>query len=134
MTFQTPHHSRGRPERIAWLSASLGLLLIAGCKTWRVEQVAPAQFVQQERPNVVRVDRASDSSQVVLYQPTVIGDTLRGLPTELAIRPVMVPLRDIRTISTKRFSLGKTLLLGVAVSGGVVLYELLQGLNQGVQF
>jgi len=116
--------------------ASVGaiILCLTGCKTWRVEPVTPVQLVTVERPEVVRVGRSSDSSTVVLYQPTIIGDTLRGLPTQLAIRPVMVPLRDIRTISTRRFSLAKTLLFGLAVGGGVVLYELLQGLNQGVSF
>jgi hypothetical protein len=113
----------------------LALLLgSAGCKGWHVETVPPAELVEQRKPEVVRIDRSSDSSSVVMYSPMVVRDSLRGLPTELAIRAITVPLGDIKTIAVRQFSLGKTLLLGLAIAGGVLAYELLQSLNTGPTF
>jgi len=126
--FGTAH--RGAPAR-----AMLALLLgSAGCKGWHVETVPPAELVEQRKPEVVRIDRSSDSSSVVMYSPMVVRDSLRGLPTELAIRAITVPLGDIKTIAVRQFSLGKTLLLGLAIAGGVLAYELLQSLNTGPTF
>lgn len=135
-------HLPGSPRRHPLFRSRMGpasLLVLAlggatggleGCTGWQVEPMPPVQLIREQQPDVVRLDRASDTT-ITLYTPIVVGDTLRGLLSEQAIRPVRVPLSDIRTISTKHFRLGKTLLLFLAVGGGVALFQLLQGLNQG---
>jgi hypothetical protein len=128
-------HHPDRSPRSLWLrrpvaAALLMVLGVAGCKGWRVEPMPAARVIREQQPEVVRVERASDSTRLVLYSPSIMGDSLRGLPTELAIRSVTVPLGDVRTLSTRRFSLGKTMLMVLAAGGGVALYQLLQSLNQ----
>ena len=105
---------------------------LAGCKGWRVEQVPPAQLVQEHRPEVVRLTRGSDSAQVkvLMYSPTVAGDSLKGFPTELAIQPFTVALSEVTQIATQHFSATKTILLVLGIGAGAVLYDLLQSLNQ----
>ncbi len=128
--------SGGHPHRTPLRRAAgpvLALLLtasLAGCKTWHLETMPPTRLIEEQQPPVVRVDRASDTSQVILHAPSIVGDSLRGLPTELAIRAVMVPLADISRIATRKFSLTKTVLVSLAVGGGVALYQLIQSLNQ----
>jgi len=107
----------------------LVLVGVGGCKGWRVESVEPAQLIREQRPEIVRLDLVSDSAQV-LWAPSVAGDSVVGLPTEKAINPVAVALGDIRAIATRHFSLGKSALLGLAIAGGVALYEGIQSLNQ----
>lgn len=129
-TRRFPGSRTGTPAR-----AALAFLLgVAGCKGWHVEPMPPAELVEQRKPEVVRIDRSSDSSRVVMYSPTVVRDSLRGLPTELAIRAITIPIGDIKAIAVRQFSLGKTLLLGLAIAGGVLAYELLQSLNTGPTF
>jgi hypothetical protein len=115
-----------------------GLVLLlaglTGCKGWRVETAPPADLVRTDRPEVVQITRAVEESttvKVIMYSPEVVGDSLRGVPTELAIRPFTVPLKDIRRIATRHFNAGKTLLMVGAIVGGVLLYDLLMSLNEG---
>ncbi len=108
----------------------LAVLSVGGCRSWRVSEVTPQQLIQGQAPGQVRVATTTDSTKVVLYQPTIIGDSLRGLPTELAIRPRMIALAQITEIATKHFNPGKSFLAVAAIAAGVVAYDLLMGLNQ----
>ena len=118
-----------RPARVT-SSLLLSLFSLGACRAWHVESTPAPEVIRASHPSVIRVTRVSDSSEVVLYTPSIQGDSLRGLPTELAVRPMSVPLDDIGQVATKQFSWGKTLLLGLAIVGGLVLYELLQSLNE----
>lgn len=120
--------------RKSLLIALLGLLALTGCRSWRVSTAPTAQVLSEEQPDQIRVARISDSSEVVLHQPTIIGDSLRGLPTALAIQAMMIPLADIREVAVRRFDLGKTLFRSFLVVGAVALYELLFSLNEGPTF
>lgn len=114
------------------LSLLVATSLLAGCKTWRVETGAtPEEYVRRERPEQVRV-RRTDNTTLVLFNPIISGDSIRGAPTELAIRPVSVPLSEVSTVSTRRFSLGRTVLMVVGVAGGLIVYDLLMSLNEGI--
>lgn len=118
------------PRPLLWSLLVLALPL-SGCKTWQVQTGAtPAEFVAQEHPERIQIIR-TDKSKLELFSPTVVGDSLKGLPTELAIRPVIVPLADIATVATRHFSLGRSALLVVAVVGGAFIYDWLMSLNQG---
>jgi len=112
-------------------SALVLALPLSGCKSWRIETGAsPAEFVAKEHPDRIQV-RRTDKSTLELFTPTVVGDSLKGMPTELAIRPVMVPLNDVASVATRHFSLGRTGLLVLAVVGGALVYDWLMSLNQG---
>ena len=118
------------PRSLLWSVLVLALPL-SGCKSWRVETaVSPAEFVAKEHPERIQV-RRTDKTTLELFNPSVVGDSLKGLPTELAIRPVTVPLSDVTSVATRHFSLGKSALLVLAVVGGALVYDWLMSLNQG---
>jgi hypothetical protein len=118
------------PRSLLWSVLVLALPL-SGCKSWRVESgVSPAEFVAKEHPERIQV-RRTDKTTMELFNPSVVGDSLKGLPTELAIRPVTLPLSDVASVATRHFSLGKSALLVVAVVGGALIYDWLMSLNQG---
>jgi hypothetical protein len=110
----------------------VGTLLLPGCKTWRVQAgPTPAEFVQTEHPERIQV-RRTDNTTLELHNPSVAGDSLKGFPTELAIRPVTVPLSEVKNVATKHFSLGRTFLMLGAVVGGALFYDWLMSLNEGI--
>lgn len=118
------------PRTLLW-SALVLVLPLSGCKSWRVETGAtPAEFVAKEHPERIQV-RRGDKTTLELYTPSVVGDSLKGLPTELAIRPVTIPLSEIASVATRHFSVGRSALLVVAVVGGALIYDWLMSLNQG---
>lgn len=126
-----PHHAfPARPSRLVILVTMLAVVGAGGCKAWRVSEVTPEELIRAEQPSQVRLVTTSDSNMVVLFQPTIVGDSLRGLPTELAVRPRMIALSHITEISTKHFNLGKSLLFAGFVAAIVVAYDLLQSLNE----
>lgn len=107
-----------------------GLLIagtLSGCTAWRTQNV-PVTEVLARNPEVVRVSTA-DSSGITVFSPKIQNDTLTGFPTDLAIQRVNVPVSDITGVSTRYKHVGKTLLAGLAILGGIAVYGLLQTLN-----
>ena len=88
---------------------------LAGCSSWRVEQVGPEQLLRERAPAQVRVMRA-DGSVLVLERPKVSGDSVTGLSGGASRG---VPLADISTIATRHGDAGKSVLLGVGIAGGI---------------
>ena len=88
---------------------------LAGCSSWRVEQVGPEQLVRERAPAQVRVVRG-DGSGLVLDRPKISGDSLTGLSGG-AHRGV--PLADVNTIATRHGDAAKSILLGVGIAGGI---------------
>jgi hypothetical protein len=117
-------------RRAAAAAAAALAVGATGCVSWRVETVSPRELLRGKDVPAVRVSRP-DRSKVELYDPQLAGDSIVGHPTDRAIARVAIPLAQIQTIETRHHSLGKSLLAGLAIGGGVVLYELLQSLNQG---
>jgi hypothetical protein len=115
------------------LAPLLPLLLLAavpGCKAWQVQTTAsPEAFVARENPEHIRVVR-EDDSRTELWNPVVLGDSLRGLPTELAVRAVTIPLTDVRTVATRRFSPSRTALMLLAIGAGAFVYDRMMAVNQ----
>ena len=71
-------------------------MYLASCTSWQVQELAPAQVLQQEQPTKVRVTRTS--SQFVLENPAISGDTLSGFVKQpSALRSV---LREVFTACT----------------------------------
>lgn len=125
-----PRAPAGPRRRLVIAVTILAMLGVGGCRSWRVSEVTPRQLIQGQTPSQVRVATTTDSTKLVLFQPTIIGDSLRGLPTELAVRPRMIALAQITEIATKHFNPGKTLLTVAAIATAVVAYDLLMSLNQ----
>jgi hypothetical protein len=105
-------------------------LSLAGCYGWRVESTPAATYVAETKPERVQVIR-TDRTKVELFNPAVAGDSLKGLPTELAIRPITVPLSEVKSVSTRHFSIKKTIGLAGLIVAGAFVYDQLMSLNQG---
>jgi hypothetical protein len=110
--------------------AGLVALSATGCMGWRVQQVSPRELLRDKSIEAVRVTRA-DKSRVEIWTPRIEGDSIVGHPTDRAIARLVMPLSQVETISTRYRSVGKTLVVGLAVIGAVAVYALLQSLNQG---
>jgi len=115
--------------------ALVGSMLVgaAGCMTWRVESVTPREVLSRPEITAVRITTTDTlRAAIEIYDPVLAGDSISGHPTQRAVARVYVPLRNVRTIATRRKNLGKTLLFGLGIAGGVVVYALLQELNQPI--
>lgn len=105
-------------------------LSVSGCTTWRVESVPPRELLRDRDVQAVRVTKTdSAATKVEIYDPALVGDSISGHPTKLAVARIYVPLSQIQTIATQHKSVGKTALFVLAVGGAVALYALLQSLN-----
>jgi hypothetical protein len=118
-------------SRISALVMMVLALSAGGCVGWKTESVPPQQLLRNghEIP-AVRVIR-QNNAKVEIFDPVLAGDSIRGIPTARAIQRITVPLSDVRQIQSRRTSMGKTLLMVLAIGGGVAVYGLLQELNQG---
>lgn len=111
--------------------ASLLLIAsLAGCYGWRVEPTPPAKFVAETKPERVQIIR-TDRTKIELFNPAVMGDSIKGFPTELAIRPTTVPLSEAGAVATRHFSVKKTVGLAGLIVAGALVYDALMSLNQG---
>ena len=104
---------RVRQSRIACL---LLLLYLPACTSWQVGTPAPAEFVEREHPQKVRVTR-TDGATLELKAPAVREDSLVGTVGQDST--VSLALSEVRSVEAKRTDAGKTLLLIGA--GGLVV-------------
>ena len=113
------HGMRVWRSGIAWL---LLLAYLPACTSWHIGTPTPAQFVETEHPQSVRVTR-TDGTTIQLQSPMIRGDSLVGTISarparEDSSKTVSLALSDVRFVEVKRTSTGKTLL---AVGGGLAL-------------
>ncbi len=107
------------------LSSILLPVYLSSCTSWQVQPVSPEQVVTEDQPSKIRVT-LTDSSELEMEQPRIVGDTLRGLvkggaDDSLVERDVL--LADIATVRVKKTDPGRTAFLGLgiaAVIGGAV--------------
>ncbi|MCL4866135.1 MAG: hypothetical protein KJZ47_09600 [Gemmatimonadales bacterium] len=115
--------------RARLLATTLPMVLtLVGCTSYRVETGPVAQVVAEREPRSVLITLGSER-EVEVFGPVVSDDSLRGHPRAEAVQRVSYALSDIRTIKTRRFNLGKSLLYVAIAAGGVAVYELLMSLN-----
>ena len=96
------------------IACTLLLWFLAGCTSWRVQNLTPQQTIDRWHPASVRVTTA-DSSEFVLDQPEIAGgDSLTGL---LNGAPSSVAVSDVTQVAIRKVSTGKTvgLVAGIAV-------------------
>ena len=110
--------------------AGLLMLTLSGCVSWQVEESAPAQLIQTERPRSVRV-LLRDSSVLLVADPRIEAGAIAGAirlmdpgpaPTPLRDLPVTVPLAEVTSVSVARVDTRRTLLIVVPalVAAGTV--------------
>jgi hypothetical protein len=96
-------------------------LFLSGCMSWRPELISPADLIATQRPDVVRITQ-DDSSEVILRDPAVQGDTLFGrvetVLGETSQTRTGIPLAEVKGIETLRSNPTKTTLLSVALAAG----------------
>jgi len=97
------------------LSSILLPVYLSSCTSWQVQSVSPEQVVTEDQPSKIRVT-LTDSSELEMEQPRIVGDTLRGLvkggaDDSLVERDVL--LADIAAVRVKKTSTTKSVLLGV---------------------
>lgn len=97
-------------------------LLTSSCRVWSVTNATPAEYLRGHQPNAVRVHRHG-GPQVVLLEPELMGDSLRGY-AETTGRP-SIALSDIDSIAVRRTSWGRTVALVGGVGAAIFLAALL---------
>ena len=105
--------------------ATIGM---AGCVGWRTEPVTPRELLSDSEVRAVRIVKP-DNTRIEVWDPTLVGDSIRGHPTERAIARFSVPLSSVQSIETRHTSIGKTFLAVLGIGAGVVVYALIQSLN-----
>ena len=116
--------------RRSWITL-VGVLVLAGsgCAGWRAESVSPKELLRGGDVNAVRILKP-DNSRVEMWSPAIVGDSITGHPTERAIARYTLPLSAVQSIETRHTSIGKTLLAALGIGAGIVVYALIQSLNQ----
>ena len=93
------------------------LLNLTACQTWQsvsLDAISPAQLIEEDRPDRVRVTGGGVLEQEVV-SPSVEGDQLLGAGD------FSVPLEDILRLEVRGFSFGKTAgLVGLGYLGFAV--------------
>ena len=117
--------ARARQRGLACL---LLLSYLPACSTWHTGTPTPAQFIEKEHPEAVRVIRM-DGTTVNLEAPAIRGDSLvgtvgGGLVQADSARTISLALSDVSSVAVKRGSAGRTLLLvgGVLIATMVIVY------------
>src|SRR5437899_10921054 len=95
------------------IAFTLLLWYLAGCTSWRVQDLTPQQVIDQRHPASVRVTRR-DGSQLVLDHPRIAkGASLVGL-VQGATYGVAVLVAD--HLAIRRFIVGNTFGLDVGIA------------------
>lgn len=103
---------------------------VGGCTTWKVQSAPPAEVLKNPDVHAVQVTSIDSArTKVEIYDPVLVGDSISGHPTKTAVARIYFPLSRVQAIATRRPSFGKTILIGLAVAGGIGVYALLQELN-----
>ncbi len=106
---------------LARITRLLLVSFVSACTSWQVGSPTPAQLVEREHPNAVRVTR-TDGTTLTLSAPAVRGDSLVGtvgvgLARDDGVSTASVALADVRQLEVRRADTGKTLLAIVGVGG-----------------
>jgi hypothetical protein len=101
-------------------AALLFVLQLAGCTTWHVETLPPAEVIAQRHPDQLRVE-GMDGRRIMFFGPQVTGDSLLGRARADSTGSRAAALADVRSVSTSRFNAGRTVRLGLGVPAAAVL-------------
>ncbi len=105
------------------VAALLFVVQLAGCTSWHVETLPPAELIAQRHPDRLRVEGV-DGKRVIFYGSEVQGDSLRGRANADSTGSRAVSLDGVRSVSTSHSNVGGTigLIVGIpAVTLGTLL-------------
>ena len=99
--------------------AGLLMLLVTACHTWQGTTVSPQSLITAEQPAFVRVT-VTGGEIITVRDPMMRNDSIVGA-TDAGVAGVAS--RDVRLFEVRRFSVAKTIGLGVLLNvlGGLVL-------------
>ena len=101
-----------------WVLVGLITLSATGCARWRIDNVAPQELLARHRPESMRLT-LKDSSQVVIGNPRLRGDTLVG---SRGVTQVRIPLDSVaRTETPHAGSVPWIVGIGVVLALGAVI-------------
>jgi hypothetical protein len=104
-------------------------LSCTACTSWRPDSLTP-QAVVAGHPVSVRVTR-TDSSQVVLNNPQLHGDTIVGVgPRQARVR---VPLDSVLLTDTRRGDTGKSVLVLLGLAAVVAAVVIVPAVASSVE-
>ena len=89
------------------------VLYLGGCTSWQVQQVAPEQLVNTDRPEKVRV-LTKQGQRLVFEQPFIRKDSLLG---HVDGYPTRIALDEIAQVEKKQTDPAKNVMLGVGIVG-----------------
>ena len=98
---------------------------LSGCQAWKVDH-RPIETIVQAEPTTVAVTM-NDLRWVVLRAPTIQGDSVlgtRNAGNTYGQRRTALALNGVRTVQTRKFSLIRTIGLGVFAAFIPSLYRL----------
>ncbi len=93
--------------------AALLMVALTACHSWRPTTVSPQTLIPAEQPSSVRVTLMNGDT-VTVENATVRNDSIVGA-TDAGVAGVVS--RDVRLFEVRRFSVGKTIGLGVLLTG-----------------
>lgn len=96
------------------VAALLLVLQLAGCTSWHVETLPPAELIARKHPSRLRVEE-SNGKRVTVYRPEVQGDSVVGRTSADSKRSRAVSLDSVRSVSTGHLNAGRTILLVLGV-------------------
>jgi hypothetical protein len=117
-----PEDPVSRPFRSTLSLLVIASILTSSCRGWSVQDTAPAEYLRGNQPGTVRLFK-SDGKQVVLMEPEVVGDSIRGYATTTG-RPSFA-LAEIDSLAVRKTKWGNTVLLIGGVGAAVALATLL---------
>ncbi len=109
-----PDHSAPRP-----FAAIVVLLVLAGCVSSR--EIPPRSV--SDGSSRVRVT-LSDESQVWVYRPTIVGDSIHGYTsarTSPPSEPISVPVSEVSRVEVRR-ARPAVAVIAIAAAAGLVIF------------
>jgi len=93
-------------------------MYLAACSPWQVSEVAPAQFLEQEQPEEIRITQ-TDGTEFFLQDPQVVADRDELTGTRDGLTGFYIPLADVESIAVHKTSadaaIGALLIAGLLV-------------------
>lgn len=111
-----------RPFRSTLSLLLITALLSSSCRGWSVTNTTPADYLRDHQPSAVRIHK-HDGKQVILMEPELVGDSLRGY-AQTTGRPT-IALSDIDSIAVRKTSWGKSIALVGGLGAAIVVAALL---------
>lgn len=111
-----------RPFRSALCLVLMVAVLTSSCRGWSVQDTSPAAYLKDKQPSTVRLFK-KDGKQVILMEPEVVGDSIRGYATTTG-RPSFA-LGDIDSLAVRKTRWGNTVLLVGGVGAAIAVATLL---------